>query len=131
MPAWPHAGLTLKRLITLCYREAMVRWIVALALAGTLATAVYAQPIRMLPANGKLGELVGQQQAFPVVQIGGKLLRLTAGALIYDQNNRTIVHGVLPERASVLYVEEASGEISRIYILRPEELELVKRAQAR
>jgi len=109
----------------------MVRWIVALALACTLATVVCAQPIRMLPANGKLGELVGQQQAFPVVQIGGELRRLTAGALIYDQNNRTIVHGLLPERAAVLYVQEASGEVSRIYILRPEELELVKRTQAR
>ena len=104
----------------------MVKWIVALALVYTFATTAHAQPIRQLPANGKLGELVGQQQAFPVVQIGGELLRLTAGGIIYDQNNRAIVHGVLPERASVLYVQETTGEISRIYILRPEELELVK-----
>ena len=104
----------------------MIRWLVALALAYTFATAAHAQPVRQLPANGKLGELVGQQQAFPVVQIGGELLRLTAGGIIYDQNNRTIVHGLLPERAAVLYVQEMSGEISRIYILRPEEIELVK-----
>src|SRR5262245_50058425 len=109
----------------------MVRWTVALALACTLAAGAHAQPIRQLPANGKLGELAGQQQAFPVVQINGELRRLTAGGIIYDQNNRTIVHGLLPERATVLYVQEASGEISRIYILRPEELELVKRTQAR
>ena len=105
----------------------MVRWIAALALACVVATAAHGQAIRQLPANGKLGELTGQQQPFPVVQIGKELLRLTAGGLIFDENNRTLVHGGLPERATVLYVQEQSGEISRIYILRPEELELVKR----
>ena len=123
--------MALKSLIALCYREPMGRWLVALAFGFAIATAAHAQLVRQLPANGKLGELAGGQHAFPQTQIGGKVVRLTPGALIYDQNNRTILHNALPERADVFYVQEASGEVSRIYILRPEELELVKRRTAR
>ena len=122
----------MKSLIALCYREPMGRWLVALAFGFAIATAAHAQVARQLPANGKLGELAGaQQHAFPLLQIDGKVARLTPGARIYDQNNRTILHNALPERAHVLYVPEASGEVSRVYILRPEELELVKRRAAR
>ena len=109
----------------------MGRWLVALGFAIAIAAGSHAQIARPLPANGKLGELTSGQHAFPLLQIGGQVLRLTAGALIFDQNNRTIVHGALPERADVLYVQEASGDVSRIYILRPDELELVRRKTAR
>jgi hypothetical protein len=109
----------------------MGRWLAAFALALALATPAYAQhPGRLLPA-GKLGELTGRQHAFPLVQIGGEVLRLSAGALIYDENNRTIVHGNLPPSAIVLYVREPSGDVSRIYILRPGELETLRRAEKR
>ena len=122
--------MALKRSIALCYREAMRRY-VALALAITFATLTYAQaPGRLLPA-GKLGELTGAQLAFPQVKIGSEVLRLSAGALIFDQNNRTIVHASLPESASVLYVQAPGGEVSRIYILRPDELERLKRESKR
>ena len=85
----------------------------------------------MLPANGKLGELVGQKQPFPLVQIGAKVMRLSPGALIFDANNRTILHNALPERAQVLYVEGTGEDITRLYILRPEELDLIKRSRER
>ena len=98
----------------------------ALVLAVALAASAHAQVGRMLPANGKLGEL-GQQQPFPLIQIGAKVMRLSPGALIFDANNRTILHNALPERAQVLYLEGAGEEVTRIYIMRPEELELVKR----
>ena len=119
--------MALKHFIALWYREPMGRWLVALGFALAVAASAHAQLARPLPANGKLGELVGGQHAFPLVQIEGKVARLTAGALLYDQNNRTIVHGALPERAQVLFVQEPSGDVSRIYVLRPEEVELVKR----
>ena len=123
--------MALKSLIALCYREPMGRWVCALGFALAIATTGHAQMARPLPANGKLGDLASGQNAFPLVQIGGKVVRLSPGALIFDENNRTIVHAALPERASVLYVQEASGDVSRIYILRPEELELVKRRTER
>jgi len=84
---------------------------------------------RQLPANGKLGELVGQNQPFPLLQINDKVVRLAPGGRIYDQNNRTILHTFLPERAYVLFVEDMNGDVSRIYVLRPDELEQIQRAR--
>jgi hypothetical protein len=107
----------------------MGKWVVALALALAFATPAYTQmPGRLLPA-GKLGDLAGRQHAFPLVQIGDEVLRLSPGALIYDENNRTILHRYLPQSGTVLYVREPSGEVSRIYILRPVELESLRRAE--
>ena len=127
----PASGrCALKLSLTLCYREPM-RWVAGMALGLALATVVYSQPMRMLPANSKLGELTGRQHAFPLVQIGGEVLRLSAGAIIFDESNRSIVHGVLPAQATVLYVQEPGGAVSRIYILRPEELERIRRARER
>ena len=84
---------------------------------------------RQLPTNGKLGELVGQNQPFPLLQINDKVVRLAPGGRIYDQNNRTILHTFLPERAYVLFVEDMNGDVSRIYVLRPDELEQIQRAR--
>lgn len=91
----------------------------------------HAQLARPLPANGKLGQLVGQQHPFPLVQINNKVARLAPGGLIYDQNNRTILHGVLPAQADVLFVEDMNGHVARIYLLRPEELAQLERAAGR
>ena len=74
-------------------------------------------------------ELIGQQQAFPLLQINNKILRLAPGGRIIDEQNRTIVHGSLPQQASVLFVEDMNGDISRIYLLRPDELERIKQAR--
>jgi hypothetical protein len=101
-------------------------WIVALVFA--LAATVHAQLQRPLPSNGKLGELVGRQP-YPLLLIGGKTLRLAPGGRIFDQHNRTIVHEALPEQGAVLFVEDMNGDISRIYILRAEELEQLTRAR--
>jgi len=122
----------LKRWIALCYREPMGRWILTLALAFACGAA-HAQVItRPLPNNGKLGVLVGPPQAYPLLQVDKETLRLAPGGLIFDQHNRTIVHNQLPEGANVLYVLNMTGEVARVYILRPDELELVKqRASAK
>jgi hypothetical protein len=107
----------------------MRRWAWTLALAIAFAAPAHAQVSRQLPANGKLGELVGQNQPFPLVQINKKVARLAPGGRIYDQDNRTIVHASLPERAYVLFVEDMNGDVSRIYILRPDELEQIQPAR--
>jgi len=95
-----------------------------------LAAPGMAQVQRLLPANGKLGELVGQQE-FPMVQIDRKLLRLAPGGVIVDQNNRSILHGNLPAQASVLYVVDNQGNLTRIILLKPEELARLQQADSR
>jgi hypothetical protein len=107
----------------------MRRWIWTLALATAWVATGHAQLSRQLPADGKLGELVGQQQPFPLLQINNQLVRLAPGGRIYDQHNRAILHTFLPERATVLFVQDMNGDISHVYILRPEELEQLQRAR--
>ena len=124
-------AILLKYLITLCYREPMRTLISALAVSFVLASPVHAQVQRLLPANGKLGTLTGQQQPYPLVLINRKVLRMAPGGLIFDENNRTILHGYLPASASVLYVLDPSGDISRIVILTPEELARLEQAGQR
>ena len=107
----------------------MRRWIWTLALAAAWVATGHAQLSRQLPSGGKLGELVNQQQPFPLLQINNQVVRLAPGGRIYDQNNRTILHTLLPERAAVLFVQDMNGDISHVYILRPEELEQLQRAR--
>jgi len=107
----------------------MRKWLWILALAVAVVTTGYAQSLRQLPANGKLGELTGQQQPYPLLQIDNNVLRLAPGGRIYDQHNRTIVHGALPGSATVLFVQDMNGDISRVYILRADELEQIRQRQ--
>jgi hypothetical protein len=79
----------------------------------------YAQ-LRTLPANAKRAT-VGQPQVLPYVELGGKVVRLAPGGVIYDQNNRTIVHGALPADTDVVFTTDMHGDVARIYILTPQE----------
>ena len=87
-----------------------------------IASASFAQLARLLPANGKLGEMVGQQHPFPLLEIDNKVVRLAPGGVIYDQQNRAILHNQLPPSSPVLYVADSKGEIMRLYLLRPDEV---------
>jgi hypothetical protein len=109
----------------------MLRAVWAGLLALLMASASYAQLSRPLPADGKLGELAGRQHAFPLLQINDRVVRLAPGGLIYDRQNRTILHNQLPEYSPVLFVEDPRGEIARVYLLRPEELERLERTLKR
>jgi len=71
--------------------------VLLIAASVWLAQTSYAQ-LRTLPANAKRAT-VGQPQALPNVELDGKILRLAPGGVIYDQNNRTIVHSALPPLA--------------------------------
>ena len=75
---------------------------------------------RVLPLQGERGT-TGPPQPMPNVQIGSKVLRLAPGGVIYDQQNRSIVHGHLPPSADVLYTTNQGGDIQRIYILTEQE----------
>lgn len=98
-----------------------------LALTLALALPAHAQMTRILPANGKLG-VTGEQRVLPAVQIDQQVLRLAPGGRITDQNNRTIVHDQLPVQTVVLYTLDNQGDISRIFILTPEELARIRQA---
>jgi hypothetical protein len=107
----------------------MGKWTCTVALALTFAATGYAQLQRPLPADGRLGELASQQQQpFPLLQINKKVVRLAPGGRIYDQQNRMIVHGSLPDAASVLFIEDLNGDIVRMYLLLPAELQQLKPA---
>jgi hypothetical protein len=84
------------------------------------AGAGYAQ-LRTLPVNVKRATLGAQPYALPYVELGGKMVRLAPGGLIFDQNNRSIVHGALPAGAAVAFTTDMRGDIARIYILTPQE----------
>ncbi len=107
----------------------MRKWMWILALAVAVVTASQAQTFRQLPANGKLGELTGQQQPFPLLLIDSNVLRLAPGGRIYDANNRIIMHGTLPPSAAVLFVQDMNGDVSRVYILRADELQQIRQRQ--
>ena len=48
-------------------------------------------------------------------------MRLAPGGVIYDQANRSILHGSLPASAPVLYTKDPNGDIQRIYVLTEDE----------
>lgn len=78
------------------------------------------QQIRQLPSNGKRGT-TGDLLPLPQVVINRETLMLAPGGLIFDTNNRTILHQALPPGSDVWYQLNNIGQIQRIYILRPEE----------
>ena len=72
--------------------------------------------MRLLPVDGQRGT-VGATRPLPEVTIGSRVLRLAPGAIIYDQNNRSIMAANLPRGADILYTRDKTGNVMRIYIL--------------
>ena len=118
--------------MVVCYGRMIRKLLLLLSLCGLLAGASSAEvqllAVRTLPVNGKLGR-TGDAQPLPMVQIGGKSMRLAPGGVIFDQHNRTVVHGSLPTHANILYTADANGSIQRIYVLTDEERARVEQAQ--
>lgn len=91
-----------------------------LTVAGSIvATSALAQ-LRTLPQNAKFAR-TGDAQPLPFVKLNGKIVKLAPGGVIYNENNRSIVHSALPPGARVAFTLDLSGDIGRIYILTAQE----------
>jgi hypothetical protein len=99
-------------------RRLLLSFLIGIACAS-LSHAQFLQQ-RPLPAKAERG-ILGEGQPLPMVAIGSKVLRLSPGALIFDRNNRTILHQALPPGADVIFTRDANGDIQRIYILTEQE----------
>ena len=75
--------------------------------------------MRFLPP-GERG-VTGENLPLPHVKIDKRVLRLAPGGVIFDRNNRTIVHQHLPAGADVLYTRDQAGDVMRIYLLTDDE----------
>lgn len=96
--------------------------------AAVCGTSLAQAPQRLLPQAAQLGFL-GDPQPLPLVQVGGKTLKLSPGGVIYDQQNRSIVHASLPPNAPALYTVNGNGDIQRLYILTDDERARVSAAR--
>ena len=89
---------------------------VSLSLACLLAIAPAVAQFRTLPQNAHFGRL-GEPQQLPYLEINRKLVKLGPGGVIFDENNRSILHNALPANVRVAYTLDLQGDVSRIYIL--------------
>ena len=86
--------------------------------AAALAAPAHAQ-LRTIPADAKPATLRHVQDI--IVELDGKLVRLTPGAQIRDSFNRLVLPTALASKTSVKYATDASGMVHRVWILSPEE----------
>ncbi len=89
--------------------------LVSLALA---AGAAHAQN-RPIPADAKRGEIRHLQEM--LVAINGERMRLAPGAQIRDATNLIVLPTALPRDALVKYLRDAQGDVTRVWILTPQE----------
>ena len=90
--------------------------------AFLLANGIAHAQLRTIPANAKRATVGQAQYALPYINLDGAMIKLAPGGVIYDQNNRTVVHNALPQGAVVGYTLDMNGDVARIYILTPQEL---------
>jgi hypothetical protein len=83
--------------------------------------------LRTLPVKAKRATL--QPSQYPFVVLGREKLRLAPGALIYDTNNRTILPNYLPAQADVVFTTDSAGNVSRIYLLTPQEIQQLEQSR--
>ena len=86
-----------------------------------------AQLQRNLPAGGVVGVLAANPNLpLPMVQIDSRAFRLAPGGTIVDQNNRTILHAQIPPQAAAYILFAGNGEIQRMFLLTPDELQRLR-----
>ena len=76
--------------------------------------------LRTLPVSAKRAT-VGQQAPLPFVNLSGHRMKLAPGGVIYDINNRSILHQALPPGEDVAFTVDLNGDVARVYILTPQE----------
>ena len=99
----------------------MFRCVLAALTAAFLVSPVAAQVQRAFPQNAMRGALV--MGAPPEVTLNGQLARLSPGVRVRNQANMLeMTGGLIGQRLLVNYtLEETSGLINNVWILRPEE----------
>jgi len=96
--------------------RALLAVIVALLTAASVAHAQF----RTIPDTAKRGQMRHLQAL--VVEINGDPMQLAAGAQIRDESNRIVVPTALAgDRVLVKYLVDASGHVTRVWILSPAE----------
>ena len=94
----------------------MRKFLLTLVLLGSVQVAHAA---RTFPPDAVAGQV--KDYAYPVVQVDDHAYRLAPGALIYDGFNRIIAPNYLPQGAKVLYRIDSQGQVSKMWLLTPEE----------
>jgi len=100
--------------------NALRHLVVGVALGAALsASSAIVSAARTLPGDATFAE--GAEFNYPYVKAGKQILRLAAGARIYNERNLIIMPGTVPAKASVLYRTDSNGQISRVWILSDDE----------
>ena len=105
-----------------------LRLLLSLVVAASFSGAPAWAQLRTLPQNAKFAR-VGEPQPLPFVQLDGKSYRLGPGGVIYNEHNRTILHGALPAGVRVAYSLDMGGDVGRIYILTAQEQARIDKKQ--
>jgi len=93
--------------------------LLALALLIGFPAGDLAHAARNLPKDARYGRLA--EFAHPYAKIGGKVLHMSPGAKIYNQQNLIILPAAMRAPANVLYRLDTSGELAGIWILTAQE----------
>lgn len=96
----------------------MFRRLLAVLACLWCAGAAQAQ-FRSLPPEAKRG-LIRHVEAMDVA-IDGKRQRLAPGAQIRDAHNMIVLPAALPAEALAKYLVDAQGNVTRVWLLSPEE----------
>jgi hypothetical protein len=89
-------------------------------IVASLAVAVCAQSLaRTIPTEARRGEFTHVMQG--IVSVNGQRMKLAPGALIYAQNNLTIVPSEVPPNSLVDYTLDRNGDLFKVWILTPAE----------
>ena len=89
------------------------------ALIAAFVAATAMAQLRIIPDDAERAEIRHVEQN--IIELNGKQERLAPGAQIRDQANRVIVPAALEPGVLVRYLRDASGAVSQVWILTPEE----------
>ena len=92
---------------------------VLLALLAMVVAVSASAQFRTIPLDVKRGTLTHVTEN--IVSVDGRPMRLAPGALIYAQNNLTIVPTQVPRDSLVEYALDRNGELFKVWILTPAE----------
>ena len=90
-----------------------------LVLSFALVAGTAQAQFRTIPADAKRATMSHVEGM--TVEIDGKRLQLPAGARIRDGRNMIVVPTAVPPRVLIKYLPDAQGQVSRIWILSPQE----------